>query len=119
MKSPSPFVSLIAPAQNVGRSLALLTRKAGVSSLTLVSASVALAALLALGWASSPFRLHPLGAAVWALVAAAGSYRETRRAVPGSTARFAATAALALAAIAFAAAAVALVSFAPCGGACI
>jgi hypothetical protein len=113
------FLHIVASAQSVGKAVTAAAGRSGLSPLTLASASLALVALLALGWASSPLRLHPLGAAVWALIAGGGAYVEMRRASPQPAAKFTATAALALAAIALAAAAVALVSFAPCGGTCI
>jgi hypothetical protein len=111
--------SVIGSVREAGESLVASGREAGVSLLVLTSLALGLTALLGLGWGSSPLRLHPTGAAVWATVAAGFAYAEVRRSPHNSDRRFIATVALAVAAIALVEALVAILSFVPCGSRCI
>ena len=102
----------------LNRYVAAVSVAAG-SPLAVASLLIGLLALLGLGWAGSPIRLHAPGAAVWATIALGLGLAEIRRTPHGSERRFVATCAIVVAALALAEVAVVLLSFAPCGAGCL
>jgi hypothetical protein len=93
--------------------------RSSISLLTFAALVIGLSALLGLGWAGAPIRLHAPGAAVWAVVAGALGVIDLRRQPPGSERRLLASTAVAVAVVVLVTSLVVVVSFVPCGGACL
>jgi hypothetical protein len=87
--------------------------------ISIVAFLLGLTALLGLGWAASPLRLHAPTAAVWATVGGTLALAEFWRAPSDSERRFFAAIALCVSAIALVESLVVLVAFTPCGGRCV
>jgi hypothetical protein len=93
--------------------------RSSISLLTFAGLVIGASALLGLGWGGAPIRLHAPGAAVWAVVAGVLGLVDLRRQPPGSERRLLAGTAVAVAVVALVTSLVVVVSFVPCGGACL